>query len=71
MFLAGMWTAFMLKFHSNQLILCDVHCWEGKEATPVGLAFVMLHGSVEGRRAVFLMSLLIVAFRHSNILCHI
>jgi hypothetical protein len=46
--LAGMRIAFMLNFYSNQLILCAAYCGEGEEATPVGLAFLMLHGCVEG-----------------------
>lgn len=34
-----MFTVFILNFHSNLLILFDVDCWKGKEATPIGLYF--------------------------------
>jgi hypothetical protein len=41
-FLTGMWTVFMSNFLSSLLLLCDVVCWNGKIATPVGFSFSVI-----------------------------
>jgi hypothetical protein len=42
LFLAGMWTVFILNFPSNLIILYGVDCWNSKDATQISLPFSVL-----------------------------
>jgi hypothetical protein len=42
LFLAGMWTVFILHFPSNLLVLYDVDFWNSKEPPPISLSFYVV-----------------------------